>query len=104
MDWAIYQPQVRFDPRAERADYERLFRHSARVLQDRMVRRSRTDRTRTHDLPEWEKVLQRESQERRLLYHARVLGWGNEKRYYFAHQATTSTVAKAGLNGIPNWR
>ena len=86
MDWAIYRPHVRFDPRAEGAEYERLFRHSARVLQDRMVRRSRSDRTRRPDLPEWEKVLQRESQERRLLHQARVLGWGKEKRYYFAHK------------------
>jgi hypothetical protein len=89
VDWAIYQPQVRFDPRAERAEYERLFTHSARVLQDRMVRRSRTDRTRKHDLPEWEKVAQSESKERSLLHQARVLGWGKEKRYYFAHKGET---------------
>jgi hypothetical protein len=83
---AIHQPEVRFDIRAERAEYERLFRHQARTLQDRMVRRSRTDRTRKHDVPEWEKVCQKEAQERRLLYQARVLGWGKEKRYYFAHK------------------
>lgn len=83
---AIYQPEVRFDIRAERAQYEHLFRHQARVLQDRMVRRGRTDRTRRPDLPEWEKVYQEEQQERRLLYQARVLGWGKEKRYYFAHK------------------
>lgn len=83
---AIHQPEVRFDIRAERAEYERLFRHQARVLQDRIVRRSRTDRTRQPDVPEWEKVHQEEEQERRLLYQARVLGWGKEKRYYFAHK------------------
>ena len=85
-DSAIHQPQVRFDPRAERAEYEHLFGHSARVLQDRMARRNHTDRTRKHGLPEWEKVFQREAQERRLLHQARVLGWGKEKRYYFAHR------------------
>jgi hypothetical protein len=83
---AIHQPEVRFDIRAQRAEYERLFRHQARDLQDRMVRRSRTDRTRKHDVPEWEKVYQEEAQEHRLLYQARVLGWGKEKRYYFAHK------------------
>jgi hypothetical protein len=46
-----------------------------------MVRRSRTGRTRKPDVPEWEKVYQNETQERRLLYQARVLGWGKEKRY-----------------------
>jgi len=83
---AIHQPAVRFDIRAERAEYERLFRHQARILQDRMVRRSRTDRTRKPDVPEWEKVRQEEEQVRRLLYQARVLGWGKEKQYYFARK------------------
>ena len=85
-DSAIYRPQVRFDIRAEREEYERLFTHPARVLQDRMLRRSRIDRTRKPDVPEWEKVYQEQAQERRLLYQARVLGWGKEKRYYFAHK------------------
>jgi len=31
MDWALHQQQVRFDIRAERAEYEYLFKHSARV-------------------------------------------------------------------------
>ena len=84
MDWAVHQPQVRFDIRAERAEYKYLFRHQARVLQDRLVRRGRTDRTKTHAIPEWEKIYQIEARERRLLYQARVLGWGKEKRYYFA--------------------
>ena len=83
---AIHQPQVRFDIRAERAEYERLFKHQARVLQDRMARSSRTDRTRKPDVPEWEKVFQNAAHERKLLYQARVLGWGKEKQYYFAHK------------------
>ena len=89
MNWAIYQPRVRFDPRAEREECERLFGHPARVLQDRLARRSRTDRTRKRDVPEWEKFFQQKAQERRLLYQARVLGWGKEKRYYFDHNPTT---------------
>lgn len=84
--WEIYEPQVRFNARAEREEYERLFRHQARVLQDRMARRSRTDRTRKPGIPEWESLFRREALERRLLYQARVLGWGKEKRYYFAHK------------------
>jgi len=40
MDWAIYQPRIRFDIRAEREECERLFNHQARVLQDRLVRRA----------------------------------------------------------------
>jgi len=86
MDWAIYQPRVRFDARAERAEYERLFRHEARVLQDRLTRRSRTDRTKHPDTPEWKKVYHTEVRERRLLYQARVLSWGKEKRHYYAHK------------------
>src|ERR1700747_24996 len=39
MDSALHQQQVRFNIRAERAEYEYLFRHSARVLQDRLARR-----------------------------------------------------------------
>lgn len=83
---AIHQPQVRFDIRAERAECEYLFRHPARVLQDRMARRSRTDRTRKPDVPEWKLIYQKEAQERTLLYQARVLGWGKQKQYYFAHK------------------
>jgi hypothetical protein len=83
---ATHQPQVRFDIRAEREEYERLFTHSARVLQDRMARRSRTDRTRTPGLPEWKTVYKKEREERRVLYQARVLGWGKEKQYYVAHK------------------
>jgi hypothetical protein len=86
MDWAIYQPRVRFDARAERAEYERLFRHEARVLQDRLVRRSHTDRTKYPGIAEWEKVYQVEARERRLRYQARVLSWGIEKRYYYANK------------------
>jgi hypothetical protein len=86
MDWAHYETRIRFDIRAEREECERLFNHQARVLQDRLVRRSRTDRTRQHAIPEWEKVHQTEAQERRLLHQARVLSWGKEKRYYYAHK------------------
>ena len=84
MDRAIYQPAIRFDVRAERAAYERLFNHQARVLQDRLARRGRTDRTKQIPVAEWKKVFQAQTRERRLLYQARVLGWGKEKRYYFA--------------------
>jgi hypothetical protein len=86
MNWAIYRPQVRFDARAERAEYEFLFKHQARVLQDRLARRGHTDRTRHPAIPEWEKVYQADARERRLLHQARLLGWGKEKRYYFAHK------------------
>jgi len=91
-DSAIHQSQVRFDARAERAEYDRLFRHAARVLQDRMARRSRTDRTRKPGVAEWEKVYQNEAQERRVLYQARVLGWGKEKQYYFAHKPSEPSL------------
>ena len=83
---AIHQPQVRFDARAERAEYERLFKHPARILQDRMARCGGTDRTQKPEVPEWKKVYQQEALQRRLLYQARVLGWGKEKRYYFAYK------------------
>jgi hypothetical protein len=86
MNWAIYRPQIRFDIRAEREEYELLFNHQARVLQDRLVRRGHTDRTRKHAIPEWEKVHQTQAQERRLLSQARVLSWGKEKSYYYAHK------------------
>jgi hypothetical protein len=86
MDWALYQPRFRFDIRAEREEYERLFHHHARVLQDRMVRRGHTDRTKKQSVPDWEKVYQIRAQERRVLYQARVLSWSKEKRYYFAHK------------------
>lgn len=85
MNWALYQPQVRFDIRAEREEYEYLFKHPARVLQDRLVRLGGGDRTKEIPVPEWEREYQRDAQARRLLYQARVLAWGKEKRYYFAH-------------------
>lgn len=83
MDWATHQTRVRFDIRAEREECERLFNHQARVLQDRLVRRSRTDRTRKHATTEWEKFYLTQSQQRMLLHQARVLGWGKEKKYYY---------------------
>ncbi|HMK21062.1 MAG TPA: hypothetical protein VK466_01935 [Terriglobales bacterium] len=86
MNWGIYRPYVRFDPRAEREEYEHLYQHPARALQDRMARRGQTDRTRTPAMPEWEKVYQMQAQERKVLHQAGVLGWGREKRYYFAHK------------------
>jgi hypothetical protein len=85
MDWANYEPRFRFDVRAEREECERLLRHPARTLQDRLVRCGQTDRTRKHAIPEWEKVYQTEAQERRLLHQAKVLSWGKEKRYYYLH-------------------
>ena len=104
MNWAIYQPRIRFDVRAEREECERLLNHQARALQDRLVRRSHTDRTRHHSIPEWEKVYQTEAQERRLLYQARVLSWGKEKSYYYAHKPSqlaqpllTPTTPRPGL-------
>lgn len=87
MDWAHQQPAVRFDIRAEREEYERLFRHPARALQDRLARRGGGDRTKEIPVAEWERVYQREAQVRRLLQQARVLAWGKEKRYYYAHKA-----------------
>jgi hypothetical protein len=29
MDWAFHAPQIRFDIRAEREEFERLFKHPA---------------------------------------------------------------------------
>jgi len=86
MDWALHQPEVRFDIRAERAEYERLFQHPARELQDRLARLGGGDRTTEIPVAEWGKLYQKEAQERRLLYQARALAWGKEKRYYFAHK------------------
>jgi hypothetical protein len=87
MDWAYHESQVRFDIRAEREECERLFKHPARVLQDRLARCGGSDRTRRPALPEWKKVFLNESLERRLLLQARVLSWGKEKRYYYSHKA-----------------
>ena len=86
MDWALHQPEVRFDIRAERAEYERLFKHPARVLQDRLVRLGGGDRTKEIPIAEWEWLYRKEAQARIMLHQARVLGWGKEKRYYFAHK------------------
>ena len=92
MDWATHEPQIRFDIRAEREESEQLFKHQARALQDRIVRRGRTDRTRQHAIPEWEKIYQTEAQERRLLHQARVLSWGKEKRYYYGHRHLSESL------------
>ncbi|HKV80373.1 MAG TPA: hypothetical protein VJP02_19650 [Candidatus Sulfotelmatobacter sp.] len=88
MDWAFHESQIRFDIRAEREEYEFLFKHPARVLQDRLARCGGGDRTRRPGIPEWKKVYLKEAEERRLLYQARVLGWGIEKRYYYARKIT----------------
>ena len=61
MDWAPHQHEVRFDVRAERAEYERLFRHSARVLQDRLARLGGGDRTKEIPVAEWERLCQKEA-------------------------------------------
>ena len=87
MDWAYHAPQFRFDIRAEREECDRLSQHQARVLQDRLVRRGHTDRTRRPAMPEWKKVFLKESAERRLLHQARVLSWGKEKRYYYSRKS-----------------
>jgi hypothetical protein len=87
MDWAIHQPEVRFDIHAERAEYEYLFRHAARVLQDRLARLGGGDRTKEIPVAEWERVYRKEAQERTLLHQARVLGWGKQKRHYFAQKS-----------------
>jgi len=92
MDWARYEPQIRFDIRAEREACEQLLKHQARSLQDRIVRRGRTDRTRQHAIPEWEKIYQTEALERRLLHQGRVLSWGKEKRYYYAQRHLSESV------------
>jgi hypothetical protein len=86
MDWALHQSEVRFDIRAERAEYEHLFKHPARVLQDRLARRGGSDRTKEIPVPKWERVFRNEAHARRLLRQARVLSWGKEKRYYYAHK------------------
>lgn len=92
MDWAFHESQIRFDIRAERAEYERLFVHPARVVQDRLARCGGGDRTIRPDIPEWKKVYLKEAEERRLLHQARVLGWGKEKRYYFARRPSASRL------------
>ena len=88
MDWAFHESQIRFDVRAERAEYERLFKHPARVLQDRLARCGGGDRTKEIPVPEWKRLYLKEVEQQRLLHQARVLGWGKEKRYYFAHKIT----------------
>jgi len=50
------------------------------------VRPGGGDRTRKVPIAEWERVYQKTAQARRLLHQARVLGWGKEKTYYYAHK------------------
>jgi hypothetical protein len=61
MDWALHQQQVRFDIRAERAEYEYLCKHQARVLQDRLARLGGGDRTKEIPIADWERVYREES-------------------------------------------
>ena len=87
MDWAFHESQIRFDIRAEREEYERLFKHPARVLQDRLARCGGGDRTRQPAIPDWKKVYLKAVEQRRLQHQARVLSWGKEKTCYYAHNS-----------------
>lgn len=91
MGWAFHQPGVRFDIRAERAEYQRLFKHEARVLQDRLARRGGGDRTKEIPTAEWERLYRKEAEARRLLYQARVLSWGREKIFYYTRRMSSIT-------------
>jgi len=86
MDWTLHQPEIRFDIRAERAEYERYSSTQQEGLRHRLVRLGGGDRTKEIPLAEWERLYQKEAQARRLLYQLKVLGWGKEKRCYFAHK------------------
>jgi len=79
MDWAFHESQIRFDICAEREEYEFLFNHQARVLQDRLARCGGGDRTRRPGIPEWKKVYLKESAERKLLHQARGPRLGQRK-------------------------
>jgi hypothetical protein len=92
MDWAFHESEIRFDIRAEREECERLYKHPARILQDRLARCGGGDRTRPIGIPEWERVYLMEAEERRLLHQARVLGWGKEKGYYYARKVAVVLV------------
>ena len=97
MDWALHQQQVRFDIRAERAEYEYLFKHSARVLQDRLARLGGGDRTKEIPVAEWERVYRKEAQERRPLHQARVLGGEERKGITTLTKGGTSSESEARL-------
>jgi hypothetical protein len=86
MDWAIHQPEARFDIRAERAEYEYLFKHPASVLQDRLVRLGGGDRTKEIPIAEWERIYRKDAQANRLLFQARVLGWGKDEEVLLRSQ------------------
>jgi hypothetical protein len=88
MDWTFHESQIRFDIRADREEYEFFFKHPASVLQDRLARCGGGDRTRRPGIPEWKRVYLKETEERRLLHQARVLGWGKRERYYYACKTT----------------
>jgi len=50
------------------------------------VRLGGGDRTEEIPIAEWERIYRKDAQANRLLFQARVLGWGKEKRYYFARK------------------
>src|SRR5256885_3642715 len=104
MDWAVHQPQVRFDIRAERAEYEYLFRHQARVLQDQLARRGRTDRTKKPSIPERETTYQTEAGERRLLHLARVLGWGKRRGITMPTQSLLESIKAEPAHYASDWQ
>jgi hypothetical protein len=98
MDWALHRRQVRSDIRAERGEYEYLFRHPARVLQDRLARLGGGDRTKDIPIAEWERGHRKEAQARMLLHQARVLGWGKEKGYYYSHTLLSEKIVAHRLD------
>jgi hypothetical protein len=61
MDWAFHESQIGFDIRAEREECERLFKHRARVLQDRLGRCGGGERTKEVPVAEWERVYRKEA-------------------------------------------
>jgi hypothetical protein len=82
----VASPISSFDIRAERAEYERLFKHSARVLQDRLARLGGGDRTKELPVAECEELYQKEAYGRRLLHQARVFGLGQGKELLLCPQ------------------
>ena len=86
MDWAFHESQIRFDIRAEREEYERLFQHPSKSPARSACAVRGGDRTKEIPVAEWERVYRKEAQERRLFHQARVLSWGKEKTYYYAHK------------------
>lgn len=65
-------------------------------MENRFARLGGADRTKEIPIAEWERVYRKEAQERRLLHQAKVLGWGKEKRYYYAHTVDRWRRHRAG--------